>query len=258
VSHIIGSSSTRYVACIALLVMTVVLQPLSAGPAAAVNCGNNTKPQINWTTYIQNDPPQPRAAEGVLALIGDRPGYSLCTTDLGLAHFVTDYTMVFDHHQPGGGWVQSGTYLRFVDGYCVRRWSQNSKDGEGHNDFFLGGCSQPFESHYYWQQALYVNGQWHIRSNIDQTVIHQATWDPFAEWHAPFYVSYSAEAGYPQDSIPGSFFFPVLMSDMQVQDLSNNNWYSTCGSVNLAVAWGNKPKWQTAAPSCNTVSFWSQ
>ncbi len=107
-------------------------------------------------------------------MITDRGGYILCTTNTnGGMNFSTSWTIVFG---TSGGYAQSGTMYRWGYGSCVKGWAEQATSS-GFADYYIGGCSNVGEHHRYWQQALYVNGNWVERSNLDTTIIRQSLLD---------------------------------------------------------------------------------
>lgn len=142
---------------------------------------------------------------------------------------------------------------------CVRRWAQHLRTaGDPSANYYIAGCSVQGEQHQYWQQAVFLNGSWHLRSNIDSTVIAQTPWSPFAWWVRPFEVAFLAETKYAQTTIPGRPTAKQAWSSMQVQDYTNDSWYGTCGSANLAQINDNPGRWESDSVSCSHVRAWTK
>src|SRR5262245_55675886 len=88
-----------------------------------------------------------------------------------LSKLMYKYTCV-DVRGGAGGWAQSGTMYRWGYGSCVKRWAQQSATGSNWNDYYLSGCSTVGESHRYWQELVFSNGAWRVRSRMDASLIH--------------------------------------------------------------------------------------
>lgn len=240
-----------------LAVLVLVVAGLGAlpQPAWAEACGTQQNLQTGWSTNHWTGGPEPMTYEGVSAVILDRGGYVLCTTDTnGGVNFSTTWTMVFGS---SGGYAQSGTMYRWGYGTCVKRWAEQNW-GSGWADYYIGGCSNPGESHKYWQQALWTGSAWVERSNIDSTVIHQSSFSPFATWSTPFHVAFSAETYYAQSHIAGTATAKQDYSSMQVQSFANDGWYGSCGNANLGSYNYNPTRWGVDAPACNHVRTWTR
>jgi hypothetical protein len=222
--------------------------------ASAEACGSFSNRQVGWGTWAWTGGPQPYQYEGVSARITDEGGYVLCTTDQSGANFSTSWTMVFSNNSTG--WAQSGTMYRYGYGSCVKRWSEQSANGTSWVDTEIAGCSIVGETHRYWQQTLFVNGAWRVRSNIDNTVIRQSTFSPFSSWVQPFHVSFSSETYYAESHVPGTVSFKQDYSDMQVQK-TNDLWYDSCTNVYLGRFNSNPARWSNDAPACNHVRSWT-
>lgn len=241
---------------VAIAFIAFVCGQAAAAPSArAATCGPF---QGHHAGYITNayGGSQPRLFEGAKALITDRNGYSLCTSDTSNGNFSTAWSMIASHDL--NGWAQSGPYLWWGSAggvYCVDRWAQQKTISGTPINYFIGGCSVANQAHYYWQQATY-DGTWHIRSNIDQTVIHQSTWSPFSNFTSPFEVQFSTETHYLESRIPGTPSLPEDYSLLQVQDRANDNFYDACGNVGLGYADDNQNQWSTDAPHCNHIRTW--
>ncbi len=247
---------SRYVVFAAIAVLVMSMQQILASPSQAVGCGGMPLNVVGpvWRTQGGS---QPRSFIGSKAIILDRPGYSLCTTNPS--------TQVWTGVEVGGdttGYSLAGTSLDWNSGYCVKRFAEMT---QGHgipiNTFYLGGCSQPGEAHFFWNQYIWVAaaGAYRIRANYDLTVIHQSAFDPYLSfWDTPFHVAFQARGYHPQNTIPGSPSHPLEMSGMEVQDSTNLNWYNACGSASLSMTNSNWPQSQTDALACNHVRFWTQ
>lgn len=225
--------------------------------ASAEGCGTNQNLQTGFSTNNWPGGPEPLTYEGASAVILDRGGYVLCTSDTnGGTNFSTTWTMVFGNT---GGYVQSGTMYRFGFGSCVKRWAEQRQTPTGaFADFYIGGCSNVGESHRYWQQAIFTGGAWVLRSNIDTTIIHQSNWSPFANWQTPFQVAYSAETYYAQSHIPGFPTAPQDWSSMQVQRFDNDSFVDSCNNVFLGSYNQNPGRWSNDAPNCNHIRSWTR
>lgn len=93
---------------------------------------------------------------------------------------------------------------------------------------------------------MFLNGSWHLRSNIDSTVIAQTPWSPFAWCVRPFEVAFLAETKYAQTTIPG-------------RPTAKQAWsYGTCGSANLAQINDNPGRWGSDSVSCSHVRAWTK
>jgi len=237
-----------------MLAAVTAAQFVAPRTASAGACGTVFNHQAGYGTDFWTGS-QPLAYEGVSANITDRGGYLLCTTNTnGGQNFSTSWTMVYGHNT---AYAQSGTMYRFGYGSCGQRWAEQKQD-DAHTfvDFYLGGCSNPGETHRYWQQALFVNGNWHVRSNIDTTVIRESSFSPFSNWTAPFGVGYSAESYFVENNIPGSLAAKQDYSTMQVQ-AEDDKWYGSCGNVNLGRYNQNSSRWGVDSVSCSHVRTWT-
>jgi hypothetical protein len=79
---------------------------------------NESNSQVAYSTNNYFGGPEPATYEGASAMITDRGGYVLCTTDTnGGTNFSTTWTMVFGSN----GYAQSGTMYRWGYGSCVKR-----------------------------------------------------------------------------------------------------------------------------------------
>jgi hypothetical protein len=193
-------TKSRRLTIVALFLLAQAVVIAFPQAANAEGCGTNQNLQAGYSTNNWSGA-EPLTYEGASAVILDRGGYVLCTTDTnGGTNFSTTWTMVFGNT---GGWAQSGTMYRWGYGSCVKRWAEQMQTPNGAwGDYYIGGCSNVGESHRYWQQSLFVGSNWVMRSNIDTTIIHQSGWSPFANWATPFQVAYSAETWYAQSHIP--------------------------------------------------------
>lgn len=225
-----------------------------AQSAATVNCGTFVNTQVGFSTNNWHGAPQPSTYEGVSANLTDRFGYVLCDSDTrGGFNFVTTRDMVFSND--GTGYAQSGTMYRYGYNGCVKRWAEQSFSGV-FNDYYIGGCSGQNETHDYWQQMVFSNGSYVVRSNIDSTIIHQSTQNPFAYWTRPLQVGLDAESYYAINSIPGRNASREDYDGIQVQLFSNDGFVGSCGNIYLGQFDQNPTKWNVTAPSCSHTQTW--
>jgi hypothetical protein len=223
--------------------------------ASAEGCGAYQNLQTGFASNFWPGGPEPTSYEGASAVITDRGGYVLCTTDTnGQTNFSTSWTMIFGN---SGGYAQSGTLYSWGDGSCVKRWAEQKQTPNGAwGDYYVGGCSNVGESHRYWQQTV-LTSDWKLRSNIDVTIIHESSWNPFVNWQYPFQVAYSAETDYAQSHIPGTSSAPQDWSSMQVQRLDDDSWVGTCGNVFLGKYNQNPGRWGNDGPNCDHSRSWT-
>lgn len=229
----------------------VVLAP----SAAAEVCGGSSGSyQVAWGTAGWTAGPQPRRFEGSKASLLDRGGYGTCAGGNSF-NTISTWTAIYG----GGGYAQAGTYYLPSYAGCARRWAEQSPSGGPYQDYFVGGCSTPGETHDYWNQSLLVDGAWRMRSNIDTTVIAQSNFNQFNSWGAGDYnVAFASEAGWLQSWIPGRTATPQDFSALQVQDRSYDTWYGTCGNAYMVNVNDNLTRWGIDAPSCNHIRTWTQ
>jgi hypothetical protein len=252
---ILQRKRSRHLTILALFLLVQAAIVAFPQVASAEGCGTNQNLQAGYSTNFWTGGPEPLSYEGASAVILDRGGYVLCTTDTnGGTNFSTSWTMVFGNT---GGWAQSGTMYRWGFGSCVKRWAEQRQTPTGAwGDYYVGGCSNVGESHRYWQQSLFTTS-WVMRSNIDTTIIHQSGWSPFANWQAPFQVAYSAETYYAQSHIPGFSSAPQDWSSMQVQRFDNDTFVDTCSNVFLGKFNQNSGRWGNDAPHCDHIRSWT-
>ncbi|TWP32065.1 hypothetical protein [Leekyejoonella antrihumi] len=244
----------RSIAALTSVLLIAALSLVAAPRAAAEACDARNNLQTGWASNFWNGT-EPRSYEGVSAVILDRGGYVLCSTDTnGGWNFSTTWTMIVSNNL--NGYAQSGTMYRFGYGTCVKRWAEQNS-GSSWADYYISGCSNVGESHKYWQSPYYTGSAWTMRSNIDTTLIHQSTFDPFAVWTRPFYVQYSAETYHSESHIPGTSTAKQDFSSMLIQDFYNNGWYGSCSNVYLGSYNGNPSRWGVDAPACNHVRMWT-
>ncbi len=221
---------------------------------ATVNCGTLVNTQVGFSTNNWHGAPQPSLYEGVSANLTDRFGYVLCDSDTRAGYnFVTTWDMIFSND--GTGYAQSGTMYRYGYNACVKRWAEQSFSGV-FADYYIGGCSNQGEAHDYWQQAIISGGSYVIRSNIDSTIIHQSTQNPFTYWTSPFQVGLDAESYYAINSIPGRDASREDYDGIQVQLLSNDSFVGSCGNVYLGQFNQNPTKWNVTAQTCSHTQTW--
>lgn len=233
------------------VLLSSLMQVLLPPSAFAATCDTSTNLQVAWASFSSS---QPTSYEGVKAILTDRNGYSLCTTDTGINNFTTVWTMI----NGSNGYAQSGTMFRWSYGYCVKRWAEQTTSSGGFVETFTGGCSIPGEGHYYWQQTVPYGSGWHVRSNIDQTTIAETPYNPFTVWHTPFRVTFSSETYYSVNTIPGTVSTPEDFNGLEVQQLSDDQWLGACGHVNLSLSNYRPTLWGSDAPSCSHVRSWQK
>lgn len=228
--------------------------PTLPSPSYAESCGSLANRQAGWGTAFYAGG-QPRRWEGAKVSLIDEGGYVLCTSDNGPNNFSTSWSMIYGGN---GGYAQSGTRYEYSDNGCVRRWAEQRQSAStGFVDVFLPyGCSAFGETHDYWQQSIYINGGWRIRSNIDTTIIIQSPWSPFS-WTGNYQVAFSSETYYQETHIPGAPATKQAFTNLQVQDRVNDSWYNTCGNANLGL-FNNVPSgWGVDSLSCNYTRSWT-
>jgi len=239
-------------AAVMILMGAAALVP-TAPNAQAIGCGTSGNYQVGWTTSLWPGS-QPRQFEGVKAVLTDRAGYGLCTTNTSGWNTNSNWTAI--HGANPSSYAQSGTLFTWNDSYCVRFFAEQSLNGAWSRTTLQGVCSQPGEAHFVWQQTVFDGGAWRIRSNIDQTMLMKSTWNPFATWGSPFQVLTSSETHYPESRIPGSGTAPLSFSNLEIQDRQNHSWYGTCGNANFVSYNQNSGLWGSDAPSCNYTRNW--
>jgi len=234
-----------------LLVSSGVTLFTFTGIAHAEGCGTHQNLQVGWRS--NGGAAQAHEYEGSSVSMIDRGGYVLCTTDTNPGgNFSTAWVMIFG----GNGLAQAGTMYRWGYGSCVKRWAEQSPPGGVNQDFEIGGCSVPNESHRYWNQAIYVNSAWRMRSNIDTTIIHQSSFSPFA-WTSPLHVAYDSETYYAQSHVPGTAANRQDYNALQVQlNDASNAFVTSCNYVHLYAVNQNPQRWGVTAPSCSHTQTW--
>lgn len=247
-------SLRRQLARLALVlgVLVTSLTTISVPAALATSgCSTAKNLQVGWSTSFWHNP-EPMSYEGAGANITDRSGYVLCTTDSNPGvNFVTSWVMIFGNN----GLAQSGAMYRWGYGSCVHRWAEQVSPSGVQVDKDLGGCSAPGETHHYWEQSYYTGSAWVMRSNIDSTNIMQSAFSPYS-WGGSLQPEFSSEAYHYESQIPGSAASPEDWNGMQVQNLSNDNWYGTCGNANMGNYNGNANDWGQGAPHCDHITAW--
>lgn len=224
---------------------------IGSAVAYAEGCGTFQNLQVGWAS--NQGATQTNTYEGSAVNLTDRGGYALCTTDTNPANFSTSWVMIFG----GNGYAQAGTMYRW--GYsCVKRWAQQAPPGGSFQNFEISGCSTVGETHRYWNQSIYISSAWHMRSNIDTTVIRESTFSPFS-WTMPLQVAYDSETYYAQTHVPGTTASPQDYNAMQVQlNNTSNNFVTTCNYVSLGSLNGNPGRWGVSAPSCSHTQSWTK
>jgi hypothetical protein len=242
----------RRVAVVGTALMAAGLIQVVAPPSAnAASCGSRSTRLVGYNQYE----PSPLWVEGVSAVITDRGGYVLCTTENSIKNFSSSWTMVFDEAL---GWAQSGTMYRWGYGSCVKLWAQQARTGV--NDWvesFAGGCSAVGSARRYWQEFVFVNGSYRIRSRVDSTIIMTSSFSPITEWDAPYEVAFMAETSYEASNVPGVPSSKQNFTSMQVQRWSDNAWVTTCGNTGLT-GWSGSVRYDFDRPSCNNVRTWTK
>lgn len=180
---------------------------------------------------------------------------NICTVgDASNNNFVTAWTMVFGND--GLGWAQSGIFYAYGYG-CWHHFAQQERNYFQEAPFtIIGSCVGQGEVHKVWQQTVNVgNPDWRIRSNIDSTIFIQSTWNQFTQWSQPFQVAFDGEARHNASDIPGYGSVRTDYSGMQVQDYFNDNFFNTCGYINLGVV--SSPRYAVSGLNCDHIQVWT-
>jgi hypothetical protein len=221
--------------------------------ASAASCSAAKNLQATYYTgYYAGS--QPDTYEGASAMLTDRGGYVLCTTDTnGGVNFSTSWVMI---QTDASHYAQSGTMYRWGYGSCVKRWAEQTPPTGSFQDFYIGGCSSPGAVNRYWEQTLYVSSGWHVRSNIDTTIIRQSTFSPFDWPNGPIGLGFASETYHYESDIPGTSTNRQDWSSMQAQRFTNDQWYGTCNEAYFGKHVDN-PAWSNYAPHCDHTQAWT-
>lgn len=197
---------------------------------------------------------QATALEGVRANISNPGGYALCSGDSSDYNFATSWTMVVDRDL--NGYAQSGYMYRAGYAGCLKQWAQQ-KIGADFHDYYYGGCVPIGETHSFWQQIIQVNSStYHIRSNVDNHIIHESALNPFDYWPRPLGAQFEQETTYPQSSISGSFSNKQVFSATEIQRYSDNVFVTTTNNTALAGS-SSFSNWHFDAPASNQFRSWA-
>lgn len=242
---------SRILASAVIVAAYVVVAPTAPAFGYSAQCGTNSNYHVAAVTGQGGE----QQLEGVSAILMPQTGYTLCTSDLNNGtNFSTVWTMSVGQN---GGYAQSGEMYRIRYGNCVAFWAEQASDPNNWTDYYLpNNCSVPGNPHQFWQQ-VYSSGGLHMRSNVDQTVIHQSTFDPLATWGRPLNIQISGEATYRESDVPGRPGSPEDFSNTQWQSTANGGWNGVCGSIYMGSVNENPNNWTGPVFSCNDIKFWS-
>lgn len=242
--------SLPFVAVLAALAATVLLvSPAWARPQQSA-CGTTQNYQQGQSTVSGGS--QPIAIEGASAIVTDGGGWLICLSDTnGNINFDTTYVMI----QASNGYSQSGLMYRYGFGSCIKLWAQQREPGKTAVDAYAGGCSSLGNTWHFWEQSVYISPSWHMRANVNSTIIRQSSTNPFA-WGTPFYATFNSEVYHYNSNISGTSTYHTKYSSMQVQRYSDNAWASTCGNARFGRAAGPAP-FNLSVTSCSSQESWT-
>lgn len=156
-----------------------------------------------------------------------------------------------------GGYAQAGNMYRWGYGTCVKRWSEQKPPNAAFQDYYIGGCTTPNTSNRFWNQSIYINSAWYMRSNIDTTVIRQSTFSPFA-WGSPYHVTFFSETIFAPSTVPGTSDNPEDWTAMQVQNQADDQWYTTCNNAKMGAHNQFPTAWGLFAQNCDHIQSWTK
>jgi hypothetical protein len=235
----------------AAILVATVLQAIESPAANAAACGTKSNYHDGYYQFGAS----PVQLEGASAWITDQGGYVLCTTDTNEGtNLSTSWTMVVSGN--GSGWAQSGTMYRWGKGSCVKHWAQQAQNSSSWGDYYAAGCSAVGETDQYWQQLVFVNGAWHVRSNMNTTIIRESSFNPLTSWTTPYGVEFDAETTYTASTVPGRVSAKQNYTSMQVQAWSDDSWMTTCGNTSLHGA-SDWSQYSFDMPGCDNVRTWN-
>lgn len=147
---------------------------------------------------------------------------------------------------------------RWGYGTCVKRWSEiAAPPGSSFVDYYLGGCTTPNTSNTFSNETVYTSNGWRMRTNVDTTIVHETSFSPYS-WSQPYNVTFASEAYFVESNVPGSASSPENWSSMRVQNLSDDQWYTTCSNANMRAGNANIARWAQNAINCENIQSWTK
>lgn len=208
------------------------------------------------TTDITVGRPQPTAVEGVRGAISNPGGYGLCGSDGSVGNFTTSWVMIVDRDLRR--YSQAGYMYRANSAGCVRLWAQDDF-GFGAHDYYTGGCVPLGATHTFWEQMVKVNiNTYHLRSNVETTIIHESSSSPFDYWPQPFQIEVFNEVTYPGSDIAGRIDNKQNFSALEAQRFSDDTYVSFINNVPLGPDDNIPGKWKYEALAPDHLRLWEE
>ncbi len=99
---------------------------------------------------------------------------------------------------------------------------------------------------------------YHLRSNVDTTMIHESSSNPFDYWPQPFQIQVFNEVTYPGSDIAGRIDNKQNFTTLQAQRFSDDTYVSFVNNVPLGASSDIPGKWKYEALAPDNLRLWEE